>query len=146
MTDFAENKKARFDYETLEKLEAGLVLQGFEVKSVKNKRVDLTDSYALIRGGELFVFNLKIYPLQQANVVNYRQGQSRKLLISKKEINRLQGRIQSQKLTLVPLRLYNKGNFVKLEIGLAKRKRKYEKREAIRRREAEREIQRSFKR
>ena len=146
MTDFAENKKARFDYETLEKLEAGLVLQGFEVKSVKNKRVDLTDSYALIRGGELFVFNLKIYPLQPANVVNYRQGQSRKLLISKKEINRLQGRIQSQKLTLVPLRLYNKGNFVKLEIGLAKRKRKYEKREAIRRREAEREIQRSFKR
>ena len=145
MTEFAENKKARFDYEVLEKLEAGLVLKGFEVKSIKSHRADLTDSYVLIRGGELFAFNVKIYPLQPANLKDYREGQSRKLLLTKKEIQRLQGRIQSQKLTLVPLRLYNKGDFIKLELGLAKSKRKYEKREIIRRRETDKEIQRSLK-
>lgn len=145
MTIFAYNKKAAHDYEILEKFEAGLSLMGFEVKSVKSHRADLTDSYVVFHHGEMFLVNCKIYPLQPKNIKDYQPDKRRKLLLTKKEIQYLSGKIKEKRLTLVPLKIYNKRNFLKLEFALCRSKRKYEKREKLKERTIKREIERSLK-
>lgn len=144
--EFAINRKVRFDYHVLETFEAGLSLSGFEVKSIKQGRADISNAFVVPRGHELFLINAHIHPYQAKNVPSaYEATRSRKLLLHKKEINYLFGAVKQRGLTLVPLKMYNKRGLVKLEIALAKGKKKADKREAIRKREAEREMQRTLK-
>lgn len=141
----ATNSKAYHDYFIEETYEAGLVLTGTEIKSVRQGRVNLRDSYARIENGEAWVLNMHISPYTHGG----REGQSptrtRKLLLHKEEILRLKQKIEAKGMTLIPLRLYIKGNRAKLELGLARGKRKYDKREAIAKRDAQREIERDLK-
>jgi len=144
--EFAVNRQARFNYQILETLEAGLSLTGFEVKAIKNGRVDITNAFIVPRGEELFLINAQIAPYQTQNVPQgYDLARSRKLLLHKKEIDYLIGKIKQAALTLVPLRVYNRHGLIKLELAVAKGKKKADKREVIRRREAEREIKRVLK-
>jgi SsrA-binding protein len=146
MRVLAENKKAYFDYEILEKFEAGIALIGQEVKSLKTQGVNLAGSYVVVQGEEVFWIGAKIPPYQPANVPsNYKMERSRKLLLRKSEIKYLIGKAKQKGLTLVPLRLYTKDSKIKLEFGIGKRKRKVDKREIIKKREIEREIQRTLK-
>ncbi|MBE0478487.1 SsrA-binding protein SmpB [Candidatus Aerophobetes bacterium] len=139
------NKKATYDYEILETYEAGIALKGCEVKSIREKRVSFTDSFVRIRGGEAWLSNLHIAPYSSGDE---RQDpkRDRKLLLHRQEIRRLNGILSQKGLTLLPLRIYFKKNKVKVKIGLAKGKRKYDKREAIRRKDTEREMRREMKR
>jgi SsrA-binding protein len=147
MAILAENKKAWFDYEILETFEAGIQLQGFEVKSVRLGRMDLSSSYVLIRNHESYLLNAKIHPFQPKNAPeNYDPQKTRKLLLGKKELKYLEGKLTQRGLTLVPLRVYTKGRFVKLGVALAKGKKGYEKRELLRKKAMEREIERTLKR
>lgn len=135
------NKRAYFDYEILETLEAGIELKGYEVKSIKNGRINLAGSYAVIRGGEAYLLNCDIPHYQPANMPkDYDSKRTRRLLLKKQEINSLIGRIQEKGLTLTPLKAYTKRGKIKLEIGLAKSRKKADKREYIKKREAKREI------
>lgn len=142
----AYNRRATFDYELLEKYEAGLILQGQEVKSVKNGRVSLMGSFVVIRRTpkpEAYLVNANIPPYQPKNAPqNYEETRSRKLLLRKNEINTLVGKISQKGLTLVPIRVYLKRGLVKLEFALARGKGKIDKREKIKKREMEREIRR----
>ncbi len=141
-----ENKKARFDYEILETFEAGIVLSGHEAKSIKTGHVNLAGAHAIVRNGELFLVGMDVPSFQPKNVpTNYDSLRTRKLLLNKKEISYLLGKTKSG-LTLVPIRLYNKGARVKLELGLARGKKQYDKRETIKKRETEREMKRAEKR
>ena len=142
-----ENKKAYFDYEILEKTEAGLELLGWEVKSLKNKRGSLAGARAIIRGGEAFLLGLNIQPYQIKNMVSGTTGESRtiKLLLTRKEIRYLGGKLEQKGLTMVPLKLYTLGRKIKVELGLARGKKKYEKKEKIKKRDTEREIRREVK-
>lgn len=140
------NKKAKFNYEILETLEAGIELTGSEVKSVKNKQGNIDASYAIIRGGEAFLIGADIPPFQGSNVPSgYDRMRNRKLLLSKKEIRELAEREQSKGLTLVPVSLYNKGVKIKVELGIVKGKKKQDKRETIKKRESDRDIERTLK-
>ncbi len=142
----AQNKKAFFDYEILEKIEAGLVLTGPEVKSAKLSRVSLKGAYVTNLGGRLCLTGATISAYQPANQpVDYDATRPRPLLLKKKELNYLIGKLKEKGLTLVPLRMYTKNNLVKLEIGLAKGKKKFDKRQQIKRREDDRRIRRSLK-
>jgi len=139
-----ENARARFDYEILETLEAGIALSGHEAKSVRMGRANMAGSHALVRDGEAFVVGLDIPPFQPGNAPEgYDAGRTRKLLLSKREIARIAGRLH-EGLTLVPLKLYSTKRFLKLELGVARGKKKYDKRETIRKRETEREIRRKI--
>jgi SsrA-binding protein len=147
MATFADNRKAHFDYEILEKLQAGLVLNGQEVKSIKSGRIQLAGSYVLLREKELFLVGANIPPYQPANAPkDYDPERSRKLLLHKDEIQDLLGKVKEKGLTLIPLRVYNNKRQLKLEFALAKGKKKGDKREAIKLREAKREIERTLKR
>lgn len=140
------NKKAYFDYEILEKYEAGIELKGTEVKSVREGKVNLRDSFVRIENGEAFLFNTYIAPYKHGSLFNHEPTRKRKLLLHKREIKRLMGKVQEKGLTIVPLRMYfNERGKVKVEIALVKGKRKYDKREAIKRRELEREAQKAMK-
>lgn len=140
------NKKVFFDYEILETFEAGLALFGHEVKAIRTGHISLDGAYVVLKGNEAYLINAKIPPYQPANVPKeYDPARSRKLLLHKKELNYLIGKSRSQGLTLVPLRVYTKRSKIKLEFGLAKGKRKYEKRELIKKRESRREIERGLK-
>lgn len=141
-----QNRKAYFNYEILEKMEAGIELLGLEVKSLKLGQGSLEGSHIVVRGNEAFVTNMTIPPYQPANTpADYESTRSRKLLITKKEMNKLSD-IESQKgLTIVPLSVYNKGKKLKLEIAIVRGKKKYDKRETIKKRDTEREIRRSLK-
>jgi len=142
----ATHKKAYADYEVLETFEAGLSLLGFEVKSVRAGHMDLHASYVVLRGGEAFLLNAKIYPLAAHRTPQgYEPGRTRKLLLQKKELSQLLGKTSQKGLTLVPLRVYTKGRFIKLDIALARGRKEYEKRERIKKRESEREMQRFLK-
>ena len=146
MATFSENRKAHFDYEILEKFEAGLVLKGAEVKSIKNGRVNLTGSYVNLHNSELYLIGAYIAPYQPKNQpADYDPARSKKLLLRKKEISYLTGKIKQKGLTLIPLKVYNKGRRVKLEFGLARGKKQYDKRDTISRREINREIDRKTK-
>jgi SsrA-binding protein len=139
------NKNARYSYEILEIIEAGLVLGGPEVKSLRNGGGNIKDSYAQIRNAEAFLNNFHISPYAQASIFNYEPTRPRKLLLHKKEILRLSGKVREKGLTLIPLRLYLKGNHIKVELGLAKGKRAHSKKEAIKERDIRREAAREVK-
>ena len=147
MTVLLQNKKALFDYEILEKFEAGLELKGFEVKSLKNKRGSLAGSRVIIRGNTANIIGLDIPPYQPINTPpNYHTQRTRRLLLRKKEIHYLQSKSQEGGLTLIPIAIYTKGRLIKLAFGLAKGLKKYDKRERIKEREAKRRIERRLKR
>lgn len=141
----ADNRKARHDYHIEETIEAGIVLQGTEVKSLRLGRVNLRDSFAKISKGEVFLHGLHISPYEHGNRFNHDPLRIRKLLLHRREINRLIGRVQEQGYTLVPLRLYFKNGIVKVELALAKGKRLHDKRDALARKDAERRIERVLK-
>jgi SsrA-binding protein len=142
----ATNRRARFEYEILDTFEAGLVLLGPEVKSLRAGKANLADSYATIRRGEAWLVNAHISPYAQAGRDNPEPRRERKLLLHRAEISRLQGRIAEKGLTLVPLELYFSKGRAKVRLGLARGKRRHDKREAIRRREQDREMQRATRR
>lgn len=146
MATFAENRKAHFSYEIMEKFQAGLVLEGQEVKSARLGRMSLAGSYVVVRGEELFLRGAIISPYQPANTPsNYNPQRDRKLLLHKEEIRYLLGKSKERGLTLVPLRVYNDKRKIKLEFGLARGKKKEDKREDLKKREAKREIERALK-
>lgn len=142
----AENRRARFDYEPLEKFEAGIVLDGFEVKSAKLGRLNLSGSYGLIRGGEAYLFNASIQPFSGANVPpGYDPDRDRKLLLTKEQIRSLAGKLEEKRLSLIPFRAFVTRNLVKVDIALARSKRSEDKRESIKKRETDREMRRDIK-
>lgn len=139
------NKKARFLYEIIEVLEAGMVLQGTEVKSLRMGKANLKDSFATIRGGELFLFNMHISPYEKGNIFNHDPERERKLLLHKQEIKRLTGKVLERGMTLVPLKIYFKNGRAKVELGLARGKSAYDKRKDIARKDEQRMLEREFK-
>jgi SsrA-binding protein len=139
----AENRKARFDYNILETFKAGLVLNGSEVKSIRLGRVNLKDSFGRVERGEVWIYGLHISPYQKEERLS--PTRPRKVLLKKKELLKLIGKVAERGLTLVPLKLFFDGNWAKIELGLAKAKRKYEKREALRRKAVKREIEKALK-
>jgi len=141
----AENKKARFDYFIEDEYEAGLVLLGTEVKSLRMGRANLKDAYARIKKGEVFVYQIHISPYPFAYYDNHEALRPRKLLLKKREIKRLYAKLNEKGFSLIPLKLYFKEGKAKLTLGLAKGKKKYDKREAIRRRDEQRDLERSKK-
>jgi len=145
METLAENKKALFDYYIIEGIEAGIVLNGQEVKSIKTKKANLLGSYAVIKDGEIFLLNASIPPFQPKNMFyEYNPLRTRKLLLKKKEIQYLTSKIQQKGLTLVPLKMYTKKGKIKLEIAIAKGKGKADKRETIKKRDIENEMRREL--
>jgi len=140
------NRKAYHDYFIEEKFEAGIILQGTEVKSLREGRVNLQDSYASVREGEIFLHHCHISPYSHGNIMNHDPLRPRKLLLHRRQINKLMGRTQQKGLTLVPLRLYfTPAGKAKIEIGLGKGKHEYDRREDIKNRESRREVQRAMK-
>lgn len=142
----ATNRKAFHDYFIEERFEAGITLQGTEVKSLREGRVNLQDSYASVRGTEVFLHQCHISPYSHGNIMNHDPTRVRKLLLHKTEIHKLLGKTQQKGLTLIPLRIYfSKRGYAKVELGLAKGKKLYDRRETIKAREAGREVQRAIK-
>jgi SsrA-binding protein len=142
----ATNRKAFHDYFIEEKLEAGVMLRGTEVKSLRDGRVNLQDSYASVNNGEVYLYHCHISPYSHGNIMNHDPLRARKLLLHRKEINKLIGKTQQKGLTLIPLRIYfsRKGR-AKVELALAKGKKQYDRRETIKAREAGREVERAIK-
>jgi SsrA-binding protein len=140
-----QNRQARFNYEILEKVEAGMALQGTEVKSIRDGKANIKEAYADIRNGEVWLIGAHINPYSHGNITNHNPLRERKLLLNSREIHRLQGKVMEKGLTLVPLRLYLKGRLIKLELGLGRGKKMGDKREDIKKREQEREVQRALK-
>lgn len=141
MAEIAKNKRAYFDYDIIEKMEAGIELKGFEVKAIKSGRVNLSGSYVVINNNEARLLNADVPAYQPGNTPdNYDSKRTRRLLIKKSEIKNLIGKTAEKTLTIVPLRVYLKKSLIKLEIGLAKSRKKFDKREVIKKREVEREI------
>jgi SsrA-binding protein len=141
----AQNRKAFHDYTIEETLEAGIMLVGTEVKSLREGKVNLKDSYVIVKDSEVFLLNCHISPYSHGNIMNHDPLRTRKLLIHKKEISKLQGKAAIKGYSLIPLKIYFKGSHAKVEIGLAKGKKQYEKRESIKKKEADREIQRAMR-
>ncbi|MCF7835636.1 MAG: SsrA-binding protein SmpB [Candidatus Marinimicrobia bacterium] len=141
-----ENKKAFFDYEILEKFDAGIKLLGFEVKALKLKRGSLIGSHAIVRGGEAFVVGMQIMPYQPNNTpADYDPARTRKLLLSKKEIMHLAEKDSQKGLTIVPLTIYTKNGLIKMSLGVARGLKKYDKREKIKARDTKRDVERELK-
>ena len=142
----AENKKAAFDYFFEERYEAGMVLEGWEVKAIREGKVQLTDGYVVIRNGELFIIGCLINPLKTASThITPEAARTRKLLLKKEEIKRLIGKIEQKGYTLVPINLHWKAGKVKCDIALAKGKAEHDKRDTIKDREGKREVERAMK-
>lgn len=139
----ATNRRARYDYEIVDRFEAGIVLLGSEVKSLRAGQADLKDSFASFRGGELWLDSVRIAPYKFARDGGHEPERSRKLLMHRSELDRIAGRMQEKGLTLVPLAVYFSGGVAKVELALARGKRQYDKRQAIRTREQEREMERA---
>jgi SsrA-binding protein len=144
--DVAVNRRAYHDYFIDEKYEAGVMLTGTEIKSVRNGRANLRDGYVRIDNGEAWLENVHISPYAQGNVMNQEPLRPRKLLLHRKEISSLIGKVKQKGYTLIPLRVYIARNRAKVEVGLARGKRQYDKREAIAARDAKREIERAMRR
>ena len=146
MANYAENRKARFNYEILEKYETGIELLGTEVKSVRAGQMSLEGAFVIARGGEAFLINANIPPYQPKNSPkDYDPLKNRKLLLTKKEITELADSEKNKSLTIVPISVYNKNRKIKVEIALVKGKKKFDKRETIKKRDTDREIRRDFK-
>ncbi len=142
----ADNRRARFDYDILDRIEAGIALTGTEIKSVRAGRVNIRDAYAQARGREMWLHNLHIAAWESAGPWGHEPTRSRKLLLHAKEVRALGQAAGEKGLTIVPLRVYIKGHYAKVEVALAKGRRRYDKRQAIIRRETEREIARAIRR
>ncbi len=141
-----KNRKASFDYQILEKFQAGIVLNGQEVKSIRLGRASLEGSHVTIRDGEVFLLGSNIPPYQPLNVEkDYDSQRERKLLLNRKEIDYLTGKMKQKGLTLVPIKMYTGGRLIKLEFGLGRGKKKYDKRETIKKREIDRNLERRMK-
>lgn len=144
MKNLVINKKASFDYDFLEKFEAGIVLSGAEIKAIKTGKANLAGSFAIIRNNEAFLLNLSIAPYQPKNMeASYSPDKTRKLLFHQKQIFYLSSLLKQKNLTLVPLRMYNKHGLIKVELALAKGKKKFDKREAIKKRDIKKRIERA---
>jgi SsrA-binding protein len=141
----AQNKKAFHDYHIEERYEAGIVLTGTEIKSIRAGKVNLRDSFAQVRRGEVTLHNMHISPYEQGNRYNHEPLRTRKLLLNRGEINKLIGAIKEKGFTLVPLKVYLKNGLAKVEIALAKGKKEYDKRESIKQKDAQREIAKAIK-
>ncbi len=139
------NRKARHDYEIIDVYEAGIVLKGPEVKSLRMGRANLQDSYADLKQGEVWLHNMHISPFEQANRFNHDPVRTRKLLLNKSEIRKLIGKTTEKGLTLIPLKIYFKNGKAKVELALAKGKKEYDRREDIKKREMDRELRRTFR-
>jgi SsrA-binding protein len=141
----ATNRKAFFNYEILERVEAGVVLMGTEVKSIREGGLNFRDSYVEARSGELFIVGLRVGPYSHGNLMNHAEDRDRKLLLKKREILKLQSRVAERGFTLIPLKAYLKNGRVKFEIGLARGKKSHDKRESIKRRDIERDTQQAVR-
>jgi len=141
----SQNRKAYHDYHIEETVESGIALLGTEVKSLRDGRANLKDSYVILKSGEAFLLNCHISPYSHGNIMNHEPLRTRKLLMHRKEIDRLRGKVEGKGFTLIPLKLYFKDSFVKVEIGLARGKKLFEKRDTIKEREAKREIEKARK-
>lgn len=141
----AQNKKARHDYSIIDTMEAGMVLQGTEIKSIRNSRINLKDGFVRVRNGEAFLYNVHISPYEQGNIFNHDPLRTRKLLLHKKQIARLVGETKNAGVTIVPLKVYIKNGYAKVLIGLAKGKKSYDKREDLERKDVDRQIDRTLK-
>ncbi|HDN67900.1 MAG TPA: SsrA-binding protein SmpB [Firmicutes bacterium] len=139
------NKKAHHDFFIIESVEAGIVLQGTEIKSIRQGKANLADSFARIENGEVFLYNFHISPYRQGNIYNHNPLRAKKLLLHRSPIKRLIGKVQQRGFTLVPLRVYFKNGRAKVELAVAKGKRSYDKRQDIAKREAQREMERELK-
>ncbi|MCH7607308.1 MAG: SsrA-binding protein SmpB [Chloroflexi bacterium] len=142
----ADNRRARFDYDLMERIEAGLALTGTEIKSVRAGQANIRDAYAQIRDGEMWLQNMHVAPWAGGGPWNHEPMRPRRLLLNRREIDRFHRQVLQKGLTIVPLRLYIKGHYAKVEVALAKGRRRYDKRQAIMRRETEREIGRAMRR
>ena len=142
----ARNRQARHEYQVLDTWEAGLVLTGTEVKSLREGKVNIADAYGIVRDGEVYLLNMNVSPYSRGGYVNHEPTRLRKLLLHKREIRRLIGGIEREGLTLVPLELYFKGGRAKVRLALARGKKLHDKRADSRRRDAEREMARAFRR
>jgi len=146
MSPIAKNRKATFDYEILEKFTAGLELTGQEVKSVRAGHISLSGAYVSIRGAEAFLLNADIPAYQPKNApADYEQTRTRKILLTKAELGELEKAEGTKGLTIVPLSVYNKGRFLKLDLGIARGKKKFDKRESIKKHDVERDLNRKLK-
>ena len=146
MTSYAKNRKARFDFEILETFEAGISLLGLEVKAVRANKISLEGSYVFPRHAEFFLVGATIAPYQPGNTPkDYDQTRERKLLLNKQEINYLLGKSASRGLTIIPIRVYNKNNRIKIEIAVVRKLKKHDKREKLKEREDTRKIERTLK-
>lgn len=141
-----QNKKAKFDYEIIDTYEAGIVLTGTEIKSIRAGKAQLKDSYATIKKREVFLLNMHISQYKQGNIFNHNETRTRKLLLHKKEILKLRDKVEIGGFTLVPIKLYFKGNKAKILLGVAKGKKEYDKRETIKKRDTLLEMKKSLKR
>ncbi len=140
------NRKARHEYMVLDTFEAGIVLTGTEVKSLRQGNANLSDGYAEVRNGEVWLLGMHVSPYDQGSYANVDPLRQRKLLLHRKEIRKLQGRVQEKGLTLVPLKVYFKHNIAKVQLGLCRGKKAYDKRHDIAKREAERDLRRTYAR
>ena len=141
----AKNPVAYHNYTINDKLEAGIVLTGTEIKSIRAGKVNLKDTYVNIKNGEAYIYGMHISPYEQGNIFNKDPLRIRKLLLNKREINKLTGYITQKGCSLIPIQLYFKNNFVKLELGIGKGKKLYDKREDIAKKDAQRKIERTLK-
>lgn len=139
------NKKAHYDYTIETTYEAGIVLKGTEIKSIRDGRANLKDSYAIYKNGEIFLLNMHISEYDKGNQFNHEETRTRKLLLNKKEILKIRDSLQIEGYTLIPVKLYFKGNKAKILLGIAKGKKNYDKREAIKKKDMDREIQKQMK-
>ena len=140
-----KNKKASFDYFIEDEIEAGIVLKGTEIKSIRQGLANLKDCYAVIKNNEVFLLNMYIGKYNDASIFNHEERRTRKLLLNKKEILKLRDKVEISGYTLIPIKLYFKGNKVKILLGVAKGKKNYDKRESIKEKDIKRELDKSLK-
>ena len=138
----AKNPNARYNYTIIDTLEAGIVLNGTEIKSIRNGKANLKNSYAIIKDGEAYIIGLHIGPYEQGNIFNKDPLRNRKLLLNRSELNKLIGQVKQQGVTLVPISMYFKNSFVKIELGVGKGKKLHDKREDLAKKDAEMSIRR----
>ena len=139
------NRKARYDYEILEKYEAGIVLTGTEIKSIRKGNANLKDSYAVIKNGEVFLLNMYVSEYKEGNIFNHEETRTRKLLLNKNEIKKINDKITIKGLTLVPVKLYFVNGKLKVELAVARGKHTYDKKETIKQRDIDRDMKKSMK-
>ncbi len=139
------NRKAKYDYEIEETYEAGIVLKGTEIKSIRNGKAQLKDSYAILKNGEVYLLNMHISAYEKGNIFNHEETRTRKLLLHKKEIWKIRDKIEQQGYTLIPIKVYFVQNHAKILLGVARGKKNYDKRETIKKRDIERELKQQAK-